>query len=311
MKRDFSTGADFPDTPTLSFTVSGETDRLTDVLLCTPSSLAPVPCCSVTRESMRNGFAVSPDAALAQHAALKDALAIHGVRCHTIAADPELPDACFTRDAGVMTPWGFVALNPASPHRMGEVDHMVAAVERTGARIADRITAGTIEGGDICIARHGLLIVGLSQERTNSAGAEAFAARFRREGWDVLLYPFDPHFLHFDTMFSMLDANTALACTDVLDDAFLADIHARGIRLIPTSYKESRGLGCNVLSLDGRTVLMSGSAGGPSRPSVAERVRAAGFTPITLDVSQFAACGGAIHCLTMPLRRVPAASYAR
>ena len=36
--------------------VNGETDRLRRVLLCAPDHLEPVPCCSVTRESIRAGF---------------------------------------------------------------------------------------------------------------------------------------------------------------------------------------------------------------------------------------------------------------
>ncbi len=96
----------------------------------------------------------------------------------------------------------------------------------------------------------------------------------------------------------MLDAHHALACVDVLDDAFLAAVEARGITLLPVSYKEARGLGCNILSIDSRTILM-----GAGHDDVAARISAAGFQGVALDVSQFAACGGGIHCMTMPLRR--------
>ncbi|MFC0205823.1 dimethylarginine dimethylaminohydrolase family protein [Novosphingobium soli] len=303
MKLDFATdhagggAADLVQT----HAVRGEADRLVDVLLCGPSHLETVPCCSVTRESMRNGFVVAQDEAQRQHAALRQVLERHGVRCHAMPATPELPDLCFTRDAGVMTPWGFVALKPAMAHRSVEVDHLVRTLSAIGVRPVRRITEGTIEGGDVCVARPGLLVLGLSGERTSTAGAEAFAASFVQQGWDVLYCSFDPHFLHLDTMFCMLDANTALACTDVLDDGFLAALAARDITLIPVSYKEARRLGCNVVSLDGRTILMNAAA-----PQAAERVRAAGFLVEELDVSQFAACGGGLHCLTLPLRRLPA-----
>jgi N-dimethylarginine dimethylaminohydrolase len=85
---------------------------------------------------------------------------------------------------------------------------------------------------------------------------------------------------------------------DVLDDAFLVALAVRGIRLIPVSYKESRTLACNILSLDGRTILV---AAGHER--VATMLREKGFRPIPIDISEFAACGGGIHCLTMPLAR--------
>jgi N-dimethylarginine dimethylaminohydrolase len=280
--------------------VHGETQRLRDVLLCAPAYLEPVPCCSVTRETVRDGVAVCRDAARAQHAQLRLALEGQGVTCHVAPVVAGMPDLCFTRDVAVTTPWGLVALNPALPHRRREVDHVVAAVGRIGARPMMRVTAGTIEGGDICIARPGLLIIGCSGERTTREGAEAFAALFRRHGWEVLVYAYDPHFLHLDTIFCMLDPHRALACVDVLDEGFLAELAARGIELIPVSYKEARRLGCNVLSIDGRTILT-----GKGQSRVTAELARAGFTPIELDISQLTACGGGIHCLTMPLARSP------
>lgn len=288
-------------TVTYDFSVEGETDRLTDVLLCAPSHLAPVPCCSATRASLREGFAVSNAQAMAQHRALRAALEARGVRCHMLPARLDLPDLCFTRDAGVMTPWGFVALNPAMGHRAQEVEHLMRTLEAMGIRAVRRVTEGTIEGGDICVARPGLLILGLSGERTTVEGARAFAEPFVANGWDVVHCAFDPHFLHLDTQFCMLDATHALACVDVLDDDFLMAMVARGIDLIPVSYKDAQALGCNVVSLDGRTIAV-----GAGKDDVAARVRAAGFDTIELDITQFAACGGGIHCLTMPLRRVRA-----
>lgn len=288
-------------TVSCEFLVEGETDRLTDVLLCAPLHLAPVPCCSATRASLREGFALSNTQAMAQHQALRDALETRGVRCHFLPARPDLPDLCFTRDAGVMTPWGFVALNPAMAHRAREVDHLTETLGRIGIPVARRITQGAIEGGDICVARPGLLILGMSGERTTAEGAGAFAEPFAANGWDIVHCAFDPHFLHLDTQFCMLDATHALACVDVLDDAFLSAMAARGIHLIPVSYKDAQTLGCNVVSLDGRTILMRAG-----QEEVAARVRAAGFDTLELDVAQFAACGGGIHCLTMPLRRVRA-----
>ncbi len=278
--------------------VRGETDPLTDVVLCPPTFLSPVPCCSVTRERLRDGFTTSTEVAAMQHNHLHGALTERGVTCHILPATPTMADLCFTRDIAVATPWGLVALKPALPHRMCEADHIADTARSWLSRPVARIDTGTIEGGDVCIARAGLLVVGISGERTDDAGADALAARFEFDGWDVLRYRFDPHFLHLDTLFCMLDAHTALACVEVLDDAFLEALGARGIRLLPVTYKEARLLGCNVLSIDGHTILA-----GSATPRVSASVRAAGFEVIELDIGQFAACGGGLHCLTMPLAR--------
>jgi len=286
--------------PTRVFPVShivSETDILTDVVLCPPHHLAPVPCCAVTRTHIDQGFDTCTDEALQQHATLTTTLMKAGIRCHILTPSPDLPDMCFTRDIGVSTPWGMVALNPAMSHRRGEVSALIEACERWNMPVR-RIAQGTLEGGDICIAREGLLIMGMSGERSSAAGVEEFAAPFRASGWDILICPFHADHLHLDTIFCMLDERTALACTDVLDDGFPDAMAARGIRLLPVSYKEARGLGCNILSIDGRTIV---TAAGHER--VAHMIADAGFEPVAVDIPEFTACGGGIHCLTMPLAR--------
>jgi N-dimethylarginine dimethylaminohydrolase len=209
-----------------------------------------------------------------------------------------MPDLAFTRDVAVTTPWGLVALNPALAHRSVEVDHFVEWAGRYAGGPAQRIRRGKIEGGDVCVARPGLLIVGVSGTRTDEAGAEEFSARFAREGWDVLTCRFDEHFLHLDTIFCMLDETHALACVDALDDGFLDAVARRGIELLAVSYKESRRLGCNVLSLNGRQIVASSAT-----PRVTALMRRHGFTVSEVELDQFSACGGGVHCLTMPLAR--------
>lgn len=299
MKLDFLSGvAGRPRVPAIHYRVESETDRLTDVMLCRPSYLAPVPCCSVTEESLRHGFRTSIPDAVAQHEALQTALERHGVRCHVVPADPALPDMCFTRDVMLGSPWGVIPLRPATSHRRAEAAAALNFCANLGIEPALRLTRGTIEGGDICIVRPGLVIIGWSGERTNLAGAEELAQVFRGKGWDTHLYPFDRHFLHLDTQFCMVGPNLALACTDVLEDGFLKQLGDLGVDLIPVGYKDARRLACNVLSLgDGR--ILSSSTHERINAGLVER----GFTVERLDIEQFAACGGGVHCLTMPLRR--------
>ncbi|MFC4595596.1 dimethylarginine dimethylaminohydrolase family protein [Sphingobium tyrosinilyticum] len=287
-----------PTTMMTSHAVS-ETDPLTDVILCPPHHLAPVPCCAVTRGALADGFMTDTDEAARQHEALARALERHGVRCHMLAPSPDLPDMCFTRDVGVSTPWGMVALNPAMPHRWGEASALSRACASWSVPVR-RITQGTIEGGDICVAREGLLILGLSGERTSAAGVAEFAAPFGAAGWDVLLCPFDADHLHLDTIFCMVDKNEAIGCLELLDPAFVKALGKHGIRIIAMPSKLSSSLGCNILSLGSRHILASASDA-----IVATTLREADYSVEQVDISQFAACGGGIHCLTQPLRRVP------
>lgn len=282
--------------------VDSEHGRLTDVMLCSPAHLSPVPCCSATVAALRRGFEHSPTRAVHQHGALQRALEGAGVRCHVVPAVPGLADLCFARDTTFMTPWGLLELRPAAAHRGPEIDQVVTTARGWGVPIVGHLDQGSAEGGDICIVRPGLVAIGCSGVRTDDAGARALASFFEQRGWRAIICPFDPHFLHLDTQFAMLDDTRALACVDVLDDEFIHIVERLGIELVPVSYKEAQTLAANVLSIGGGRVIAAAEN---------ERVNAAldalGYDIIAVELDQFTNCGGGVHCLTMPLARAPVA----
>jgi len=286
--------------PALNNAVDSEYGRLEKVLLAEPRHLALVPCNSVSIEAARAGRSPCLARAERQHAGLVAALRGEGVDVRLVPADTGLPDLAFTRDTSLMTPWGLLGLRPGAQHRSREVDVVLAAATAAGVPVLGRIAEGRIEGGDVAMLRPGLLLIGISDDRTDQAGAEALAAIFRGRGWEVITYRFDPHFLHLDTQFCLADRNLAMACTDVLDDDFLGRLVALGIDLMPVGYKEARRLGCNLLALGDRRVVTAGTC---SRLDAQLAVR--GYRAIALDLSEFTMCGGGVHCLTMPLRRAP------
>lgn len=298
---DFASAADgaaaLPDT---AWGADSEYGGLTDVLLCAPTHLKPVPCCAVTQQKLREGFDYSVGQAILQHQALEGVLRASGVRCHMVPATADLPDLAFARDATLMTPWGLLELNLATEHRRPESRHIARLAGGLGVPLLGRIDAGTVEGGDVCLVRPGTVIIGCSEERTCSDGARSLAQLFERHGWRAYVHRFDPHFLHLDTQFSMLDANRALAAVDVLDDAFLAFVEGLGIELVPVTYKEVQQLGANVLSLGGGRIVSTAS-----NWRVNQQLMRLGYDVAAVDLSQFTACGGGVHCLTLPLARDP------
>lgn len=278
--------------------VATETGELTDVLLCAPAFLELVPCNSVSRESIGKGLLASPSLAARQHRALVAALERNGVRCHFVPPSPGLADLCFTRDAVLMSPWGLIELRPAEPHRRAEPGHVARAAAALGVPHLDRIAHGSIEGGDVCLLREGVLVIGHSGDRTDERGARALGEVFQKRGWEVIHTRFDRRFLHLDTLFTMVSEDCAVACAGALEEDFLARLERLGIAIVPASAEEVVGLGANLLSLGkGRLVA----------PVHNERVNAMlanrGFEVIALDLDQFTRCGGGPHCLTMPLAR--------
>lgn len=282
------------------FGVDSEYGVLESVLLADPRHLALVPCNSLSEEAARGGHRTCVHRAARQHAGLVAALEGEGVEVRLIPADTGLPDLAFTRDAGLMTPWGLVGLRPGAAHRTGEVELVLEAARVAGLPVLGRIESGRIEGGDVAIIRPGLLLIGISGTRTDEAGAAALARLFRGKGWQVVTYRFDPYFLHLDTLFCMVDNGLAMACADVLDECLLGRLDSWGVEPIPVAYKEARRLGCNLLSLGDRRVITAGTC---SRIDVELACR--GYRAIAVDLGEFTACGGGVHCLTMPLRREP------
>ncbi|HEX8126788.1 MAG TPA: arginine deiminase family protein [Allosphingosinicella sp.] len=278
--------------------VDSETGRLADVLLSPPTHLAMVPCNAVTRDSLARGLSSCTASAGAQHRALVSRLEAAGARCHLVPAKPGLADLAFTRDALFMTPWGLVELRPSEPHRRGEAAHLAAALRPLGIEMLAAVDEGRVEGGDVCLLRPGLVMIGISGERTDETGARALGRIFERHGWDALYTRIDPRYLHLDTQFSLVSRHRAVACLETLESGFAATMADLGIELIAVTPDEVDRLEANLLSLGGCRIV---APAGETR--INRLLQALGHDVIEVGIDQFVRCGGGVHCLTMPLAR--------
>lgn len=277
---------------------SSENGLLREVMLASPRHLTIVPCNKVSESALENGRSSCGVRASAQHRGLLEALLAAGVRVRTVKPVSGLPDLAFTRDTSLMTPWGLIGLRPGAAHRRDEVDAVIETVRSAGLPLLGRVEQGRVEGGDVCLLRPGHLVIGLSERRTDEAGARGLARFFERRGWSVTLTPVDPDLLHLDTHFCMVSHDLALACIEKLQPAFRAMLGQMGIDLLPITPEEVATLGCNVLSLGGKRIISAGSA-----PRVDAQLRDRNFEVETVALDEFTQCGGGVHCLTMPLRR--------
>jgi N-dimethylarginine dimethylaminohydrolase len=275
-----------------------ETGLLREVLLASPQNLQIVPCNKVSEHALLNGRSSCGVRASQQHRGLLEALQIAGVKVRTVPPAANLPDLAFTRDTSLMTPWGIIGLRPGASHRKGEVDQIIYTVREAGLPVLGRIGEGRIEGGDVCLLRPGHLVIGLSERRTDIAGAKALARFFKPRGWQVTYTPVEPDLLHLDTHFCMVDHRLALACTEMLQPQFLSLLSDLRIEVLPVKLEEVATLGCNVLALGGKRIISSGSA-----PRIDDLLRQHGFEVDVVQLDEFTQCGGGVHCLTMPLSR--------
>lgn len=278
--------------------VDSETGRLTDLLLSPPTHLAMVPCNAVTRDSLARGLSSCAASAAVQHRAFAARLESAGVKCHVVPSKPGLSDLAFTRDSLLMTPWGLVELRPSEPHRRGEAAHLASALKSLGVESLGAVGEGRVEGGDVCLLRPGLVMIGISGERTDEAGARALGRIFERRGWRALYTAIDPRYLHLDTQFTLVSKHLGVACLETLEAGFAGRMAGLGIDLVPATPGEVDRLEANLLSLGGCRVV---APAGASRINLELRRR--GYDLIEVEIDQFVRCGGGVHCLTMPLRR--------
>lgn len=282
----------------MQWSVGSETGVLRDVLLCAPEHYRWIPTNSIARETLAGVRRIDQARLSAQYRELEDALDAAGVTRHYVVPEAHLPYQVYTRDSSQTTPWGPVLTTLALPERRGEYAAILKFHGAAGFWNVGSI--GTVEGGDIHVIRDGLLLVGHSGGRTDRAGAAQFAGWFADKGWETRLEAFPDHFLHLDVLFCMAADGLAVACIEVLGDDFAAWLKDHGIRIVEATYREVMAMSCNLLALGGDRVI---SPRHSARINAA--LRAEGITVLDPELDLFAAGGGSVHCMTMPLRRDP------
>jgi len=237
----------------MPWTLQSETGRLTDVLLCRPDNYDWIPTNAIARATLLSGTPLDRARLDAEYAEFEAALHEAGVTRHYLMPEAHLKYQVYTRDSSQVSPLGPVLTMLAMPQRRGEYASVLNFFDNRMWKMA---TAGTVEGGDIHLIRPGLAAIGTSGGRTDPAGAAQYAGWLRAEGWEVMVVPFDDHFLHLDVIFSMCAPGLALACPDALPPQFLDWLRDHQIRLIPVGYREAMAdMACNVLALGRDRVL--------------------------------------------------------
>lgn len=285
--------------------VNSQTGVLTDVLLGKPDHFRWVALNSISAVTLANqeqmGYRFDQQKAMQQHRKMVDVYERAGVRCHFVEADEGLPSSVFTRDSSFMTPWGAVVTSIQTPPRRR--DYAVASefYNRAGITIWKWVTAGHFEGGDFCILKPGVALLGWSGDRSTKEGAEQVAGWVREKGWEVAIVPIPPQFVHMDAVVVMLEKDLALVCEDALPSYGLDYIKKKhGIRTIPVAYADCVKLGGNLVSLGNKRVLSMAH-----NVNVNRQLEEEGFTVEAVDYDMFALGGGGVHCSCHEIRRDP------
>lgn len=212
-------------------------------------------------------------------------------------------DSIYTRDALLVSPKGLILCHMGRPSRRGEPSHNAQELEKAGEIILGEITApGTLEGGDFIWLHDKACAVGLGT-RTNREGIRQLKELLGPEVHvHVVPLPAPDHpedVFHLMSMISPLDKDLALIYRPLMPEVFLDWLTAQGIDFVEVPEEEFIPMGCNVLALGPRDLLMLDHL-----PLTRSRLEAAGCRVQTYKGDEISRKGeGGPTCLTRPLER--------
>ena len=208
-------------------------------------------------------------------------------------------DSLYVRDSLIVTPKGLVLAHMGKPARRAEPRANAAHISMP---IAGEITApGVIEGGDLVWLDDKTLLVGVGY-RTNMEAVRQLQAILP----EVAIHAFDlPHYkgrsdvFHLMSVLSPLDADLACVYLPLMPVRLVELLEARGIGFAEVPGEEFESMGCNVLALGPRHVVMV-----EGNPGTAAAMRAKGCRVEILAAADISRKGeGGPTCLTRPLMR--------
>jgi N-dimethylarginine dimethylaminohydrolase len=274
------------------------------------SMVAPLRRVLLRRPATSGDFAAAnwrlPDPVLLarQHEQLCQLLTDLGCEVEIAAAVPDLVDATYVRDAGMVAGRGAVLFQMAKPVRAAEPELLGAALEAAGVPVVARLTgAARADGGDIIWLDERCVLAGRSY-RTNAEGVRQL--REILAGQDVRVESADMphdrgpgHVLHLMSVISPVADDLAVVYPPLAPVPLMEELAARAVRIVPVPPEEYESMAGNVLPVrPGVVIMLHGN------PQTRKALEAAGCEVHVYDGSEISVKGdGGPTCLTQPLLR--------
>jgi N-dimethylarginine dimethylaminohydrolase len=251
-------------------------------------------------------YHTAPDLGLAhaEYEAFEALLRASGAAIDHLPAHSDLTlDSLYVRDALVITPKGLVKPRMGKPQRRRESEVNGGTLAKSGLPVIGEITGhGKLEGGDLVWLDKNTLLGGVGY-RTNEEGLRQLQ---KLCGPDVSVIGFDlPHYkgpsdvFHLMSVLSPVDADLAVVYEPLMPVRLVEFLKERGIAFVSVPDEEFASMGCNVLAVAPRVVILV-----EGNPETERRMRAAGVTVHAIVASEICRKGeGGPTCLTRPLLR--------
>jgi N-dimethylarginine dimethylaminohydrolase len=234
--------------------------------------------------------------ALKQWEILRYTLLDLGHTVHVLPAQPGLPDLVYAANGAFSVDGAVYGARFKHPQRSAEAAvHEYFYRSRAGWRFASPAHVNEGEGDFAYLpdAYGGLVLAGYGYRTELPAHAEAQEVL----GRPVLsLRLVDPAFYHLDTALAPLDDRNVAYYPDAFSPASQRVL----ARLFPDAViadrADAEAFGLNLVS-DGRNVVLNAEATG-----MADKVRAAGYRPVPVELSELKRGGGSVKCAVAELR---------
>ena len=224
--------------------------------------------------------------ARAQHGEYVQALKSRGCGCEVVElpAEPDLPDSVFVEDAAVILPEVAVITRPGADSRKPET----TSIARVLSPLKDLVflcEPATLDGGDVLVLGK-RIFVGLSTRSNQEAidQLNTLLGEYEYSTTGVQLHGC----LHLKSAVSRLDDQTLLINKNWLDAR-----HFKDYRMIEVHPDEPYAANCLPV---GDSIIYP-----TAFPKTCARLEQAGYTLITVDVSELAKAEGAVTCCSLIL----------
>tara|TARA_Y100000294_G_scaffold150393_1_gene147669 strand:- start:234 stop:998 length:765 start_codon:yes stop_codon:yes gene_type:complete len=221
--------------------------------------------------------------ALVQHQEYVELLEKMGLEITVLSPDDDYPDSTFVEDTAVLLSPCVIVSNPGAESRRGEINSVEQLLKKKFIEIEKIVEPATLDGGDVLEA--GICFyIGIS-ERTNKAGADQLIDILTKYGKIGSIIPVNKG-LHLKSAVSYLDENHILIDPESIDSNYF-----KGFTIMTT--ESSEGYAANSISINGTVIMPKGF------PRTRDKVEEAGFSVMTIDISEFRKLDGGLSCLSL------------
>jgi N-dimethylarginine dimethylaminohydrolase len=244
---------------------------------------------------MDTTVAVDAVLALQQWRLLRDTLADLGHAVHVLEAQPGLPDMVYAANGAFSVDGAVYGARFKHPQRAAEaIAHQLFYRSRQW-RFTDPAYVNEGEGDFAYLpgAYGGLILAGHGFRTEPAAHAEAQEVLGRPV---ISLRLVDPAFYHLDTALAALDDRHITYYPEAFSPASQRILAQLFPDAVIADRVDAEAFGLNLVS-DGRHVILNAEAA-----AMADKVRAAGYVPVPVELSELKRGGGSVKCAVAELR---------